>query len=75
MTTYILRERPLNDDELLIPDDGKVFKGNYIAILNYYTFLNSWNDKKHVKRFRTVKALNAFLKKHYAQDELEKLGF
>lgn len=75
MITYTLRERVVSDDELLIPDENKVFKGGYIAIVKYNTYLNAWCDKEHIKRFRSHKALNNFLKKNYTQEELEELGF
>lgn len=72
MNTFILRERALNDDTLYIADDGKVFSGGYVAILEYYTFLNAWNDRKHVKQFRKLDTMHKYLDKHYSdyQDEI-----
>lgn len=65
MTTYILQERPLTDDVLHLTDKGKVFNGNYIAIVQYHTFKNAWVDTKHIKRFRKQKSLDKFLAKNY----------
>lgn len=65
MQKYILAERPLNDDTLSIADEGKVFKGNYIAYIEMYTFKNAWSDKVKYIRFRTKNSLDKFLKKNY----------
>lgn len=69
MQTFILKELPLNDDTLYIADDGKVFSGNYVAILEYFTFANEWNDRKHVKRFRSTKAMQKYIDKNYPDFE------
>jgi hypothetical protein len=55
METYILKENVLTDDLLMIPSKNEVFKGKYIAIIKQYDFLNSWNDKLTVKKFRSEK--------------------
>ena len=65
MQTFILKDVGLNDNVLLMPDEGKIFKGNYIAIIEEYTYLNCWSNKKHVKRFRSEEALNKYLNKNY----------
>ena len=66
METYILRENVLTDNELLIADSGKVFKGNYIAIIKEFEFKNAWSDKqKPLKKFRKQETLNKFLEKNY----------
>ena len=65
MESFILKENVLTDDILHVPNKGKVFKGNYIGIVEQYTFLNAWNDKKTVKRFRSQERLNKFLDKNY----------
>lgn len=75
METYILREGVLNDNELLLADEGKVFKGNYVAILKEYSFLNSWSNKLNVKRFRKLDRLTQYLNKNYSKAELENLTF
>jgi hypothetical protein len=65
MQTFILQKNPLTDNLLLLSDEGKVFKGNYIGIIKEFTFLNSWNDQQQIKRFRTEKSLNTYLQKKY----------
>ena len=67
METIILKDGVLNDDTLHIASEGKVFKGGYIAIIEYYTFQNAWCNKKHVKRFRSQDALNKYLVKNYPE--------
>ena len=67
MTEFLLKENVLTDNILKIADDGKVFKGNYIAIIIEYTFLNSWSDQKHIKRFRNQESLNNYLNKNYPE--------
>lgn len=63
--TYTLKENVLTDNLLIIPDQGKVFKGNYIAIVKEYTYQNAWSDKETVKRFRSEKELQKYLDKNY----------
>jgi hypothetical protein len=65
MQTYILKENVLSDDELLLPEKGKIFKGGYIAILKIHTYLNAWNDKQTIKRFRSETELQKYLDKYY----------
>lgn len=66
MQTYILRENVLTDNILLLADNGKVFKGGYIAIVKEFEFQNSWQDRQQPnKGFRTENSLNKFLKKNY----------
>jgi len=69
MDCYILKENVLSDNLLMLPDENKVFKGGYIAIMKEYTFLNSWTDKASIKRFRSEKQLNSYLKKNYPNFE------
>ena len=64
-TRYILFEGVLNDDTLYIANQGKVFKGGYIACIEYYTYLNEWNNKKHYKYFRNLETLEKYLIKKY----------
>ena len=68
MTTVILRELPLNDDTLYIADDGKVFSGGYVAILEYFKYANEWSDSRHFRRFRTLEAMHKYLDKHYTEE-------
>ena len=69
MKTYILKENVLTDDLLYLPDENKIFKGNYIAIIEYFTFATSWSDKKHIQRFRSQQQLDIFLTKNYPNFE------
>ena len=70
MNTYILNERVLTDDTLSIPSKGKVFRGGYIAIIQTYTFTNTWNDKLlKPLRFRSKERLLKHLDKHYPEFE------
>jgi hypothetical protein len=67
---FILRENVLTDNVLLLADEGKVFKGGYIAIIKEYTFQNAWSDKLGVKRFRNEDRLNKYLNKNYPDFEM-----
>lgn len=71
MNIYTLRQGVLNDDELFIPEEGKLFKGGYIAIVEYHRYLNAWNNTHHVKRFRNRNQLIKYLDKNYTSEELE----
>jgi hypothetical protein len=66
---FILRENVLTDNVLLLANEGKVFKGGYIAIIKEYTYQNSWSDKLGVKRFRNEERLNNYLNKNYPDFE------
>ena len=67
MKTYILNEGPLNDNELLLSDEGKVFKGNFIAIVKEYTYANAWSNKESIKKFRKHEQLQKYLNKFYPE--------
>jgi hypothetical protein len=69
METYILKENVLTDDLLIMASENKVFKGNYIAIIKEYTFLNSWSDQLSVKKFRSQKRLENYIDKNYPEFE------
>lgn len=71
MKQIILKENVLSDNLLLLADNGKVFKGNFIAIIREYGYQNCWADKliKEVK-FRNEKTLYNYLYKHYPEFEL-----
>ena len=64
---FILRENVLTDNILMIAEKGKIFKGRYIAIIKENEFLNSWQDKETIKRFRSVDKLNEYLDKNYSE--------
>lgn len=65
MITYILKEGVINDDELYLADENKVFSGNYIAIIKQYIFETHWTNKRIIKRFRNEDQLQKFLSKNY----------
>jgi hypothetical protein len=65
MTIGLLKEGVLNDDVIMYPEEGKVFKGNYIAIVERYEYANEWSDTKVVKRFRDENQLEKYLNKFY----------
>lgn len=67
---FILQENVLTDNVLILADEGKVFKGGYIAIIKEYTYQNSWSDKLGVKKFRSEERLNNYLNKNYPQFEI-----
>ena len=71
MQEFILRENVLTDNILLIADKGKVFKGNYIAIIKEYSFANSWSDKETIKKFRNVNQLNKYLSVNYKDADID----
>lgn len=59
----LLSQRPLNDNVIHIAPEGYRFKGGYVAIVEYYTYANSWGDNKHLKRFRSLEAAEKFIAK------------
>ena len=65
MQTYTLKENALTDDELLLPTEGKVFKGGYIAILKIHSYYSEWCDRLEIKRFRNGQQLQKYLNKNY----------
>ncbi len=71
MQIYILKENLLSDNVLYLADENKVFKGQYIAIINEYQYQNSWTDKKTVTKFRSFERLNKYLKKVYPNLDVE----
>lgn len=72
MQTLILQENVLSDNLLLLADEGKIFKGGYIAIIKEYEFANSWSDReKPNKKFRSVNSLRKYIKKHYKNFDID----
>jgi hypothetical protein len=69
MKQFILKENILTDDMLLLADEGKVFKGNFIALLKEHTYESMWSDKVHVRRFRSKDTLLKYVNKKYPQFE------
>lgn len=72
---YIVRENVLTDNILKVAPKGKVFKGGFVAILEEYTFQNAWQDKKNIKRFKSVNSLTKYLSKNYTEEETDFLDF
>ena len=64
---FILKENVLTDNVLMIAEKGKIFKGGYIAIIKENHFLNAWQDKETITRFKNKNTLNAYLDKNYPQ--------
>lgn len=62
---FILQENVLTDNLLILPDNGKIFKNGYIAIIKEYVFNTAWTDKEIVKRFRKKESLLNYLSKVY----------
>lgn len=72
MQTIILCENVLTDNILFLADEGKIFKGGYIAIIKEYEFSNSWSDReKPNKKFRSVNSLRKYIKKHYKNFDID----
>lgn len=65
MTIEIIKEGVLNNNTLYIADENKIFKGGYQAILEYYTFLNSWSNKKNIRNFRKLENAYKFIDKNF----------
>ena len=70
MQTFILQENVLTDNILLLADEGKVFKGGYVAIVQEFEFKNEWSDKEKIKKFRSVNALRKYIQKKYKNFEI-----
>ena len=71
MQTFILKENVLTDDLLHLADEGKIFKGGYIAIVQEYSFQNAWSDKETVKRFRKEEQLKKYIGTKYPEFDLD----
>jgi hypothetical protein len=65
MTIEHIHEGGLNDDLLYISDENKIFKGGYKAIFEYWTFQNSWSNKKNIRSFRTLENAYKFINKNF----------
>ena len=68
-TIVWVNQRPLNDDILLVADNGYQFKGGYVARLEYFTYRNPNADDAHVRHFKTIEAAERYIAKHYGEDE------
>ncbi len=73
MQSYILKENVLTDNLLLIPNENKIFKGGYIAIIKEYYYQNAWSDREEVKKFKKINTLEKYLAKNYKYFKLENI--
>ena len=71
MQTLILCENVLTDNILLLADEGKIFKGGYIAIIKEYEFSNEWSDREKNKKFRSVNSLKKYIQKNYKNFDID----
>ena len=68
---FILKENVLTDNILRVAEKGKIFKGGFIAMISEFEFLNAWQDKETIKRFRSQDSLNKYLNKHYPKVDID----
>ena len=71
MQTLILQENVLTDNLLLLADEGKIFKGGYVAIIREYEFSNSWSDREKNKKFRSVNSLKKYIQRKYKNFDID----
>ena len=72
MQTLILQENTLTNNLLFLADEGKIFKGGYIAIIKEYEFSNSWSDReKPNKKFRSVNSLKKYIQRKYKNFDID----
>jgi hypothetical protein len=71
---FILQENVLTDNVLIIAEENKRFKGNYIAIIEENKYQNAWSDYKEIIKFRSKKQLINFLTKKYPDVEIDFSG-
>ena len=71
MQTFILQENTLTDNLLLLADEGKIFKGGFVAIVQEFEFKNEWSDKEKIKKFRSVNALRKYIQKNYKNFDID----
>lgn len=64
---FLLKENVLTDDILVVAEKGKRFKGNFVAVLKMNHYLNPWQDKETIKKFRNKNRLDSFLRKKYPE--------
>ena len=71
---FFLRENVLTDNILTVADKNKIFKGGFIAMVREFEFLNSWQDKEIITRFKSIDRLNSYLDKKYPKADIDFLG-
>ena len=64
---FILKEGVLNDNVLLVPHKGYIFKGGYIARIKEYVYQNCWSNREIIKNFRSKERLFEYLDKKYPE--------
>lgn len=68
---FVLEERVLTDNVLILAEDGKVFKGGYIGLIREFVFSSAWVDRElPIKRFRLLKRLEEYIQKRYPEFDL-----
>ena len=70
MQQFILQESVLNDNVLSLPSEGKVFKGNYVAVIEEWRYKNAWSNELVVKKFRSTERLEKYISKNYPSFDL-----
>lgn len=70
---FILNEGVLDDNVLLIADNGKIFKGGYIAIIKEYVFRTAWSNDEVLKKFKKKERLLIYLNKFYPNFKIDLL--
>lgn len=70
---FILSERVLSDNVLLVPEEGKVFKGGYVGIVKEFVFASAWSDREVVKRFRSYDRLKEYVGRVYSDFDLSQI--
>jgi hypothetical protein len=71
---FFLRENVLTDNILIVADKNKIFKGGFIAMVREFEFLNSWQDREIIKRFKSIDRLNSYLDKKYPEADIDFSG-
>ena len=73
MNIETIQEGVLNDDILYIADKGKIFKGGYEAVLEFWTYQNTQSNNKNIRRFKTYENAQKFILKNYKTNSTKKI--
>lgn len=65
-TTIWYSEGTLNDNQLFQANNGYQFKGGYKYMLEYFTYLNSWGNKRNVKYFKSDTRMQQYMDKNFS---------
>ena len=68
--TWFLRENVVSTDNLEITPDADMRPNGIKYILHYFTPRNEWTDTEHIKKFKTLKALENFYTKQLKRGDL-----